>query len=86
MTDEIAAARKAQIQRAGNDLRFAWAGGIERGEPHYYRVQTATFLIEYDDTQSNANHIHSVWRDFAGDFGRDLLSAHYQANHLAARP
>jgi hypothetical protein len=86
MTDEIAAARKAQIQRAGNDLRFAWAGGIERGEPHYYRVQTPTFLIEYDDTQSNANHIHSVWRDFAGDFGRDLLSAHYQANHLAARP
>jgi hypothetical protein len=45
---------------------------------HYYRVQTPTFLIEYDNTQNNANHIHSVWRDFSGDWGRDLLAEHYQ--------
>ena len=46
-----------------------------KGEPHYYRVQTPAFLIEYDDTQNNANHIHSVWRDFDGDFGADLLAS-----------
>ncbi|MBL8208483.1 MAG: DUF3500 domain-containing protein [Blastocatellia bacterium] len=45
---------------------------------HYYRVQTPTFLIEYDNTQNNANHIHSVWRDFGSDWGRDLLAEHYQ--------
>jgi hypothetical protein len=45
---------------------------------HYYRVQTPTFLIEYDNTQNNANHIHSVWRDFSGDWGRDLLAEHYR--------
>ncbi len=45
---------------------------------HYYRIQAPTFLIEYDNTQNNANHIHSVWRDFSGDWGRDLLAEHYQ--------
>ena len=48
---------------------------------HYYRIQTPTFLIEYNNTQNNANHIHSVWRDFAGDWGRDLLAEHYQEYH-----
>jgi hypothetical protein len=86
VTEEIAAARHDQIRKAGTDLWFAWAGGIERGQPHYYRIQTALFLIEYDDTQNNANHIHSVWRDFKGDFGRDLLAAHYQASHRVQRP
>jgi Protein of unknown function (DUF3500) len=81
MAEELADFRKDQIRKAGGNLWFAWAGGIEKGEPHYYRIQTAAFLIEYDNTQNNANHIHSVWRDFAGDFGRDLLKEHYQANH-----
>jgi Protein of unknown function (DUF3500) len=81
MAEELADLRKDQIRKAGSNLWFAWAGGIEKGEPHYYRIQTAAFLIEYDNTQNNANHIHSVWRDFAGDFGRDLLKEHYQANH-----
>jgi hypothetical protein len=81
MTDEIAAARREQVKKAGANLWFAWSGGIERGEPHYYRIQTAAFLIEYDDTQNNANHIHSVWRDFNGDFGRDLLASHYRTSH-----
>jgi hypothetical protein len=81
MPEQIAQSREEQIQKAGTDIYFAWAGGIEKGEPHYYRVQTPTFLIEYDDTQNEANHIHSVWRDFNGDFGLDLLKLHYQTSH-----
>ena len=50
-------------------------------EPHYYRVQTPSFVIALDDTQDDANHIHSVWRDFSGDFGKDLLQHHYQVSH-----
>jgi Protein of unknown function (DUF3500) len=79
--DELAEGRVAQINKAGRDIHFAWSGGINRGDPHYYRVQTASFLIELDDTQDDANHIHSVWRDFTGDFGEDLLHQHYQASH-----
>ena len=79
--DELAEARIAQINKAGRDLYFAWSGSANRGEPHYYRVQAPMFLIEFDDTQDNANHIHSVWRDFAGDFGEDLLQRHYEASH-----
>jgi hypothetical protein len=81
MPEQLAQAREEQIKKAGKDIYFAWAGGIEKGDPHYYRVQTASFLIEYDDTQNNANHIHSVWRDFNGDFGVDLLKQHYQSSH-----
>ncbi len=62
-------------------IHFAWAGGLERGEPHYYRVQGKTFLIEYDNTQNDANHVHSVWRSFDGDFGRDLLGEHLNKSH-----
>jgi hypothetical protein len=78
---ELAARRIAQINKAGRNIHFAWSGGIRHGDPHYYRVQTADFLIEFDDTQDNANHIHSVWRDFNGDFGEDLLKRHYQTSH-----
>ena len=74
-------AAAGQIDKAGKQIYFAWAGGINRGGPHYYRVQTPSFLIELDDTQDNANHIHSVWRDFNGDFGGDLLKLHYDAHH-----
>jgi len=79
--DELAEGRIAQIHKAGQNIYFAWSGGINRGDPHYYRVQTRHFLIELDDTQDNANHIHAVWRDFTGDFGVDLLQRHYQASH-----
>ncbi len=78
---ELADHRKAQIDKAARDVYFAWSGGINRGDPHYYRVQTPSFLIELDDTQDEANHIHSVWRDFSGDFGTDLLQQHYQESH-----
>lgn len=62
-------------------IRFGWAGDTERGKPHYYRVQGKTFLLEFDNTQNSANHIHTVWRDFAGDFGRDLIREHYHSGH-----
>lgn len=76
--DDLAAERKAKFQQAQrNEIYFAWAGGTEKNQPCYYRVQTPAFLIEYDDTQNDANHVHSVWRDFRGDFGRDLLAEHY---------
>ncbi|MDR3698397.1 MAG: DUF3500 domain-containing protein [Candidatus Sulfopaludibacter sp.] len=78
---QIADFRLDQYRKNQASLFFAWAGGVEPGQPHYYRVQTPAFLIEYDDTQNNANHIHSVWRDFNGDFGMDLLAMHYQASH-----
>lgn len=77
MADDIAADRLTRIDKAGWDkIAFAWAGSLERGRKHYYRVQGPTFLIEYDNTQNDANHIHSVWRDFNGDFGEDLLREH----------
>jgi hypothetical protein len=71
-----------RIHEAGTDgIRFAWAGGLEAGQPHYYRVQGPTFLLEYDNTQNQANHAHAVWRDFENDFGEDLLRRHYQQDH-----
>jgi hypothetical protein len=68
-----------RMDRAGFDkLRFAWAGGLQAGQPHYYRVHGPTLLIEYDDTQNDANHIHTVYRDLQHDFGGDVLRAHYR--------
>ena len=79
---DVAKVDLAKAAKAGWDkTSFAWAGGIERGEGHYYRVQGPTFLLEYDNTQNNANHVHAVWRDFANDFGEDLLKRHYEQAH-----
>ena len=85
MPDQIAELREAQIKKAGTNIWFAWAGGTEPHQPNYYRIQTADFLVEFDKTQSNGNHIHSVWRDLNNDFGRDLLKEHYAASHTAAK-
>ena len=63
-------------RRPARERALAWAGPLEKGAKHYYRVQGPTFLIEYDNTQNDGNHVHAVWRDFAGDFGRDLLREH----------
>jgi hypothetical protein len=79
--EQMAQAREELIKKAGKNIHFAWTGVAQRGGPHYYRVQAPTFLIEYDNTQNDANHIHSVWRDYNGDFGLDLLKAHYQTSH-----
>ena len=81
LPDELAQRRMRQIEQAGRNAWFAWAGGTNPGDPHYYRVQTESFLIEMDDTQDHANHIHSVWRDLRDDFGGDLLKAHYETSH-----
>lgn len=82
MAPDLAAARLATLKKAGVEkIAFAWLGPIERGQKHYYRVQGPTFLIEYDNTQNNGNHVHSVWRDFEGDFGRDLLREHLRSDH-----
>lgn len=77
---ELAEQRRARLRAARGEIWFAWAGVEPRGGPHYYRVQTPTFLIEYDNTQNRANHIHSVWRDFKGDWGEDLLKKHYETS------
>jgi len=80
MAADVAAERMARLRKAGMDnITFAWAGSTEKGQKHYYRVQGPTFLIEYDNTQNDGNHIHSVWRDFNGDFGRDLLREHLKS-------
>jgi hypothetical protein len=82
MAPDIAAARMEKLRAAGfNNIHFAWAGGFEHGQPHYYRIQGPAFLLEYDNIQDDANHIHSVWRDFNGDFGADLLADHYRTAH-----
>lgn len=82
---ELSAQAWARVERAGLDvLAFAWAGAAERGHGHYYAVKGPTFLIEYDNTQNHANHIHSVWRDLTDDWGEDLLAAHYAHAHRVA--
>jgi hypothetical protein len=82
MREEIAAPALARLREAGVDkLHFAWAGSPERGRPHYFRVHGPTVLVEYDNTQDGANHVHSVWIDPDAVFGRDLLKAHYQGAH-----
>jgi hypothetical protein len=82
MTDEIAALRLAKIEDAGvENLRFAWAGGTKRGEMSYFRVQGPTFLIEFSNTMNDPNHIHSGWREFGAEFGRDLLAEHMRNDH-----
>jgi hypothetical protein len=72
--DDLAKIAAADFKK----IYFAWAGDTEPGRPHYYRLHGPTFLVEYDNTQNNANHVHSVWRDAANDFGEDLLKAHYE--------
>lgn len=81
---ELAEEEFAEITRAGIDqITLAWAGAIGRtqGVGTYYRIQGPTFLIEFDNTQNQANHIHTTFRDFKGDFGHDLLAEHYAKEH-----
>jgi hypothetical protein len=80
--DELA--HKEAAKFAGDqieDVHFAWAGGIEPGQPHYYRLQGPRLLAEYDNTQRDVNHVHSVWRDPTNDFGDDVLARHLKAHH-----
>jgi hypothetical protein len=80
--DEVAALEAAKYAGAGvEELSFLWAGGIEAGQPHYYRIQGADLFVEYDNTQRDVNHVHSVWRGLRTDFGRDVLAEHYSREH-----
>jgi hypothetical protein len=82
MAPEIGADRLSKLRKAGiEQIGFVWAGEAGRGRKHYYRLQGPTFLVEYDNTQNDANHVHSVWRDFNGDFGRDVLREHISGGH-----
>jgi uncharacterized protein YoaH (UPF0181 family) len=82
VSDEIAAQEWDKVERAGLDgITFAWGGPVEKGAGHYYAIQGASFIVEYDNTQNDTNHIHSVWRTFDGDWGEDILAQHYAANH-----
>ena len=69
--DRIAAAGGA------GELHFAWAGGTSIDQPHYFRIQGPVTLVEFDNAEDNANHVHSVWRDPSNDFGADLLIQHH---------
>lgn len=77
MSTDLSAARLKRIQDADfTKVSFLWSGSLTAGQAHYFRIQGPTFLVEYLNQQNNANHVHSVWRDFNGDFGEDLLMLH----------
>jgi hypothetical protein len=79
LPEELAAGELRKLRDASiNDIHFAWAGGEQRDTPHYYRLHGPFLFVEYDNTQNDANHIHTVWRHLEDDFGVDLLRLHYQ--------
>ena len=83
-SEELRARALRKIEAEGIDgIFFAWAGGEQRWQGHYYRLHGPSFFVEYDNVQNDANHIHSVWRDIDCDFGRDLLREHYEHAHKA---
>ena len=83
MATDAARAWTARIRQAAalDETYFAWAGPTEPGAGHYYRIHSPAFLVEYDNTQDDANHVHSVWRDLENDFGGDALARHYREGH-----
>ncbi|WP_460062510.1 DUF3500 domain-containing protein [Streptomyces sp. YKOK-I1] len=91
MPDELALKQLARVEREGLDnLYFCWAGGQEPGTPHYFRIQGASLLVEFDNAIDNGNHVHSMWRDYRNDLGHDLLADHYErerttGHHLDTR-
>ena len=73
LPDLVAASHLDRLQAAGlENIYFAWAGSLEAQRPHYYRLQGPTFLLEHDNSRNRGTHIHSVWRDFAEDFGQSF--------------
>lgn len=71
-----------KIKKAGmENLHFAWAGSLAPGVANYYRIQGPMLLIEYDNTQNNANHVHTTVRDLNDDFAEDILREHYEKEH-----
>lgn len=78
---EVGGSAWQEVEAGLPAVRFSWAGPDQPGQGHYYAVAGETFLLEYDNTQDNANHIHTVWRDLRHDWGEDLLAAHYAEAH-----
>lgn len=76
--DLAAIQRRRVIEQELARFHFSWAGALERGQPHYFRVHGPITLIEYDNTQDHADHVHSVWHDLEADFGNDALAEHYR--------
>ncbi|MEP1488733.1 MAG: DUF3500 domain-containing protein [Algibacter sp.] len=82
MPEKVATIRLKKIEKEGfNNIHFTWFGATQIDKPHYYRIQGKSFLVEFDNSQNNAKHIHVVWRDFNGDFGKNLIKAHYIKSH-----
>ena len=80
---DVAAEKWRRIESAGFDgLHWAWAGPVDRSEPHYYRIHGGNFVVEFDNRQNGANHIHSVWRDIENDFANDVLGEHLLLYHV----
>lgn len=78
LPDDVAAAERGKVADRIGDLHFLWAGGLEVGDAHYYRLQGGPLLVEYDNAARDANHVHTVWRDLDADFGGgDPLAEHY---------
>ena len=82
MRRELADAERVRLRETGiENLHFAWAGALDPGQPHYYRIHGPSLLLEYDNTQENANHIHTVWHDPGLSCGGDALRNHYESRH-----
>ena len=64
-----------------DSMVFAWGGSLEPEQGHYYRIVTKNHMIEYDNVQNGARHVHCVWRNFDGDFGENLLLKHHKEKH-----
>lgn len=78
---ELAKKEMQEIKEDQDQIYFGWAGSLESGQGHYYRIQGPAFVIEYDNTQNNANHVHTVIRDLENDFGGNILKEHYEEAH-----
>jgi hypothetical protein len=81
LPEDLARIARAKIAARIEDVHFAWAGSDRRREGHYYRLHGPSIVVEYDNTQDSANHVHAVWRDPEDDFGAELLATHYAATH-----
>jgi len=79
--ERLADAEWARVQERAEDLHFLWAGSLEPGDPHYYRIQGGDVFVEYDNAQRGGNHVHTVWRDLTNDWGGDPLAQHYTHGH-----
>jgi hypothetical protein len=77
LPEDVAGEQLAVVLDGLDDLRFLWAGGLEPGQPHYYRVQGPRLVVEYDNAARGGNHVHTVWRDPRNDFGDDALARHH---------